>query len=334
MQEAFQPVTEAQWRDAIVKELKGKDYDSLRQPTPEGILIEPFYMAGKDTPAVPSFPAVDWQIAAYVPVQDIKSAREEALDALQGGAEMVVYDLKGNDYHPSLLEGILQDAAPVYVIGAADEQAAIKGLQGMSAVLSHDLQEVVHTSDARIHYLVNMRTGAGNMVGELASGLSGAYAALEAFANAGVDPAIAAFRIHFHVSCGSRYLFEVCKLRALRWLWASLCGQYGVKDAVCPILAESNSQSFSAEDVHYNMLRNTAQVMAAILGGATAVYAHPHEQQGEYPGFGERMARNIQLLLRHESHLGEVLNTPDGSWFFDSVTAQLAELAWDQFSKG
>jgi methylmalonyl-CoA mutase len=179
----------------------------------------------------------------------------------------------------------------------------------------------------RVHYDV------GNMVEELVSGIKQAHDHLVRLTEQGISARDAAMRISFHTACGSRYLFEICKLRALHWLWSSICKQYGVDLMGISILAESSTRSFTKEDMHTNMLRNTAQVMAASLGGASAIYAFPHCDDHAYPGFGERMARNIQLLLRHESHLGEVVQVSESSWFFDSVTAQLAEKAWEVFRK-
>jgi methylmalonyl-CoA mutase len=45
--------------------------------------------------------------------------------------------------------------------------------------------------------------------------------------------------------------------------------------------------------------------------------------------FAERMARNIQLLLLEESHLGRVLDPAAGSWYVEDLTAGIAAKAWE-----
>jgi methylmalonyl-CoA mutase len=43
------------------------------------------------------------------------------------------------------------------------------------------------------------------------------------------------------------------------------------------------------------------------------------------------MARNIQLLLLEESHVGRILDPAGGSWFVEDLTSQLANQAWRSF---
>jgi len=43
------------------------------------------------------------------------------------------------------------------------------------------------------------------------------------------------------------------------------------------------------------------------------------------------MARNTQLLLLEESHIGRVLDPAGGSFFVEDLTRQLAEQAWQHF---
>jgi methylmalonyl-CoA mutase len=48
-------------------------------------------------------------------------------------------------------------------------------------------------------------------------------------------------------------------------------------------------------------------------------------------GFARRIARNTQLLLLEESHVGRVLDPAGGSWYVEDLTEQLAQRAWQQF---
>jgi methylmalonyl-CoA mutase len=59
--------------------------------------------------------------------------------------------------------------------------------------------------------------------------------------------------------------------------------------------------------------------------------AIPGGLPGTATSFTRRMARNTQLLLLEESHLGRVLDPSAGSWFVEDLTAQLADQAWAHF---
>jgi methylmalonyl-CoA mutase len=90
-------------------------------------------------------------------------------------------------------------------------------------------------------------------------------------------------------------------------------------------------------DPWVNMLRTTLAAFSAGVGGADTVLVHPFDVAitGGFPGtpasFARRIARNTQLLLLEESHIGEVLDPAGGSWFVEDLTNQLAEQAWKRF---
>ena len=85
------------------------------------------------------------------------------------------------------------------------------------------------------------------------------------------------------------------------------------------------------------MLRTTLAAFGAGVGGADTVLVFPFDVaiKGGFPGmatsFARRMARNIQLLLLEESHVGRILDPAGGSWFVEDLTDQLANEAWRAF---
>jgi methylmalonyl-CoA mutase len=90
-------------------------------------------------------------------------------------------------------------------------------------------------------------------------------------------------------------------------------------------------------DPWVNMLRTTLAAFSAGAGGADTVLVHPFDVAipGGFPGtassFARRIARNTQLLLLEESHIGRVLDPAGGSWFVEDLTKALAEQAWKHF---
>ena len=92
-------------------------------------------------------------------------------------------------------------------------------------------------------------------------------------------------------------------------------------------------------DPWVNMLRTTVAAFGAGVGGADTVLVQPFDAAipGGLPGtaasFARRIARNTQLLLLEESHLGRVLDPAGGSWFVEDLTEQLADKAWEHFQE-
>jgi methylmalonyl-CoA mutase len=90
-------------------------------------------------------------------------------------------------------------------------------------------------------------------------------------------------------------------------------------------------------DPWVNMLRTTLGAFGAGVGGADTVQVYEFDSSipGGLPGvartFARRMARNTQLLLLEESHLGRVLDPGGGSWFIEDLTRRLSEEAWKHF---
>jgi methylmalonyl-CoA mutase len=86
-----------------------------------------------------------------------------------------------------------------------------------------------------------------------------------------------------------------------------------------------------------NMLRGTVAAFGAGVGGADTVLVFPFDVAipgcfpGAASGFSRRIARNTQLLLLEESHVGRVLDPAGGSWYVEDLTEQLARRAWQQF---
>jgi len=72
--------------------------------------------------------------------------------------------------------------------------------------------------------------------------------------------------------------------------------------------------------------------MSAIFGGANTVcnlaYDAVYHKDNE---FGERIARNQLLILKHESYFDKVNNPSDGAYYIENLTNQLAEKALELF---
>lgn len=134
-----------------------------------------------------------------------------------------------------------------------------------------------------------------------------------------------------NIDVGSNYFFEIAKLRALRQLLTLLGEQYGITQQPL-IYCETALNNKTIYDYNNNILRATNEAMAAVIGGCDALYVHPYDVLFKQPNdFSARIARNIQLILRYESHLDKITDASNGSFYIDNLTDEIARKSWELF---
>lgn len=173
---------------------------------------------------------------------------------------------------------------------------------------------------------------------ELAGGLAAAVAYLRLLTEAGIPAGQALRQISFRLAADDDQFMTIAKIRAARQLWARVAEVVGEPAAGAAVVhAQTSLPMMTQRDPWVNMLRGTVAAFGAGVGGADTVLVLPFDVAipGGFPGvgrgFARRIARNTQLLLLEESHVGRVLDPAGGSWYVDDLTEQLAQRAWQQF---
>ncbi len=173
---------------------------------------------------------------------------------------------------------------------------------------------------------------------ELAGSIGAAVGYLRLLGDGGIAPGDALRQISFRFAADDDQFMTIAKLRAARRLWARVAEVVGEPEAGAARLHAVTSLPMMAQrDPWVNMLRTTLAAFSAGAGGADTVLVHPFDVAipGGFPGtasrFARRIARNTQLLLLEESHIGRVLDPAGGSWFVEDLTKALAEQAWKHF---
>ncbi|MEE1099850.1 MAG: methylmalonyl-CoA mutase family protein, partial [Alistipes sp.] len=83
---------------------------------------------------------------------------------------------------------------------------------------------------------------------------------------------------------------------------------------------------------YVNMLRGTTEAMSATIAGVNSLEVLPFNAAYEAPTeFSQRIARNVELLLKHESHFDQVVDPAGGSYYIENLTKSIAEEAWKLF---
>lgn len=136
----------------------------------------------------------------------------------------------------------------------------------------------------------------------------------------GADPAQT-----FVFAVGSNYFVEMAKLRAARLLWARVLDAFGQQAAV-RIHAVTALANKSIYDPYTNLLRVTTEALSGVLGGADSLDV-------QAAGFPDRLARNVQLVIKEEAHLDKVADPAGGSYYIEALTDALAREAWKLFQQ-
>ena len=98
------------------------------------------------------------------------------------------------------------------------------------------------------------------------------------------------------------------------------------------IHVETATWNMTVYDPYVNMLRATTETMSAAIAGAESINVLPTNIAYEQPtNFSERIARNIQLILKEEAHFDKVTDPSGGSYYIENLTEKLAEEAWNLF---
>ncbi|GAB4585909.1 methylmalonyl-CoA mutase small subunit [Nocardia sp. IFM 10818] len=171
---------------------------------------------------------------------------------------------------------------------------------------------------------------------ELGAAVAAGLAYLRALTDAGADIVDALEQLEFRFAATDDQFETIAKFRAARRLWARVAQVCGAPDyGNAPQHAMTSPAMMTQRDPWVNMLRTTLAAFGAGVGGADIVTVLPFDnalpagELGVSQAFSERMARNTQLLLLEESHLGHVQDPGAGSWYVESLTDALAAKAWE-----
>ncbi|MES2689560.1 MAG: methylmalonyl-CoA mutase subunit beta [Bacteroidota bacterium] len=363
----FPEVSQEQWIAQVVKDLKGESFDEkLTYKSADGITIKPFYTAedlAKYSERKPLFTHADWEVCVEIEAQEAGVGNKKALHELNNGATAMLFFVN----HDVDLETLLNEIGIEYISmqfvveGDAvlfcenlDKYVHSKGLDASALNISINtdpVENLLRTGDWRqseaadqkelVDILCAHRTICINSAIYHNAGASAAYQVGCALAQAnayinwleeqGVEPAKLGRKFQLNVSVGPDYFFEIAKLRAFRKTFALLLDEYGTDNELY-IHAETATRNLTVFDTHNNLLRTTTAAMAASIGGCNSLVVKPFDiiYTGDHE-FSERLARNIQLVLKAESYFDKVADVSAGSFFIEELTEQLAEKAWDYF---
>jgi len=138
----------------------------------------------------------------------------------------------------------------------------------------------------------------------------------------------------FQFAIGSDFFMEIAKLRASRLVWEKIVSAFGGHEKSRKMVTHARTSSYNKTktDPYVNMLRVTTEAFSAISGGCDSLHVEPFDALLGLPtSFSRRIARNVQIVLRDESHFKHPIDPAGGSWYVEHLTAQLAQKIWENF---
>ena len=178
----------------------------------------------------------------------------------------------------------------------------------------------------------HMQEAGANLVQELAYTLADGREYVRAAIAAGMDVDAFAGRLSFFFAIGMNFFMEIAKLRAARLLWHRIMTEFGAKKQSSLMLrthCQTSGVSLTELDPYNNVIRTAYEAMSAALGGTQSLHTNALDEAIALPtDFSARIARNTQLILQEETGITHVVDPLAGSYYIESLTAQLADKAW------
>ncbi len=179
----------------------------------------------------------------------------------------------------------------------------------------------------------HMQEAGATQLQELAFTIADGREYAKAAMASGLDLDAFAGRLSFFFAIGMNFFMEIAKLRAARTLWHRVMTDLGAKDERSKMLrthCQTSGVSLTEQDPYNNVIRTTIEAMAAMLGGTQSLHTNALDEAIALPtDFSARIARNTQIVLQEETGMTRVVDPLGGSYYIESLTAELVEKAWE-----
>lgn len=357
----FDGVKHQQWIEKITSDLKGKDFNkNLITKTEDGFDIQPIYNYENLANNLSNSYSLEkektqWEIREQVTIDNIKEANRIAINALKGGANSIQFngEIKSQEEMNLLLDGIMINIIhlhfyspnPINIQNYFDSYVQENKLSELNYSISYDyLGESLISGNENQPFEVSKEqnitingfnyTNAGASASqELAYTLNQAVAYINTAIDEGLDAETVLTKLKFNLGVSTNYFIEIAKIRAFKILWQLISKEYGFENTPY-IHSQTTTYNITAADAQTNILRTTTEAMSAIIGGCNSLSITPFNSAYELPSnFTNRIARNIQILLKEEAYLDKVNETAKGAYYIEELTDNLVNSALTLFKE-
>ena len=347
----FPPTSALDWKNQLIKDLKGEPYENLIWQNENGISIEPFYtIEDLKQNYEPAFTHSNWDICVHKTKLDSKELNEQLIANLNRGASSVSIDLNEIDFDVAL-KGIqlnyihstftLNETLAINLKSYLEKHYNLNDLNiSLIPQKLETQQDLENWQKVILHFneYKNIKTISINAVPfhnqnclayyEIAIAIS---AINEYLQNSSTKSG--GKKIVIKTGVNSDYFIQIAKLRAIRRVWNVLKTEYNLKNDL-HLIIETSLTNKSISDKYTNLLRTTVEAMAAGAGGCNELIVNAFDVLfTENEKLSSRMAINQQLILKDESYLDKMADIACGSYYIESITDALAIKAIETFKR-
>jgi methylmalonyl-CoA mutase N-terminal domain/subunit len=183
----------------------------------------------------------------------------------------------------------------------------------------------------------HIREAGSTAVQEIAFTLSNGKAYVEAALAKGLDINVFGKRLSFFFNAHNNLFEEVAKFRAARKMWARIMKELGATDEKALMLrfhTQTGGATLTAQQPLNNISRVTIQTLAAVLGGTQSLHTNGYDEALSLPTEeAARIALRTQQIVAFESGAPDTVDPLAGSYFVESLTAEVEDKAWELMNK-
>jgi methylmalonyl-CoA mutase N-terminal domain/subunit len=246
------------------------------------------------------------------------------------GVLLLLYQLVGEEHGvpASALTGTVQnDVLKEYIARGTYIYPPVHSLRFTSDIFAYCKAELPRWNTISISGYHMAEAGA-NPVQEIAFTLANGVQYVQAALDAGMAVDEFAPRLSFFFVARTTLLEEVAKFRAARRIWARLMAErFGARNPKSLMLrfhAQTAGVQLTAQQPEVNLVRVTAQAIAAIFGGAQSLHTNAYDEAIALPTEkAARLALRTQQVLAHETDLTATVDPFAGSYAVEAMTDEV-----------
>lgn len=178
----------------------------------------------------------------------------------------------------------------------------------------------------------HIREAGCDAVQEVAFTLADGIAYVEAALAVGLKIDEFAPRLSFFFNSHNNLIEEVAKFRAARRLWARIMRErFSAQDEKSWMLrfhCQTAGSMLTAQQPLTNVVRNSVQALAAVLGGCQSLHVNAYDEALALPTEQSALlALRTQQVLAHESGVADIVDPLGGSYAVEALTDEIEKQA-------
>ncbi|MEO9532127.1 MAG: methylmalonyl-CoA mutase family protein [Crocinitomicaceae bacterium] len=345
--ENFNKVNFEDWKNQIIKDLKGKPIEVLNSNPEMDIEIKAFHHNEEKSNFVSAVKKSnnDWVIRKEFSTE----SNDELLEDLNQGINGI--SVTAAQFKALTKDVLFEHIDTDITIDELDKTELPSSARlnfdiiGKAAKQGRSLKDLSEFSSFFKQYQNNSTIWVnGNLYGDAGATsiqeLAFTAAHLNEYVNALVNEGVAIEdinkKINICLSITNNYFVNIAKMRVIRTLVNAIFKAYDSNYTTAPIhlVAKTSVRYQALNDANSNLLRQTTQAMSAVIGGCDALTINPLITGDKVQNdLNHRMAKNIQLILKEESYLDKVVDPSDGSYYLSDLSQQILTKSWDLFNE-